>query len=133
MSDLNPREGALIYPEGTRFSIAKHAALRERFKDAPDLLAQLERWTMLLPPRLGGTLAMLGANPGLDVIFFAHTGFEGSSHFSTLINGSWIGAHIQMVFWRVRFEDIPRSNDAQRDFLFAQWDQMQTAIQGVRE
>lgn len=128
MVDLQPNEGALIYPEGTRYSQAKHAALRQRYQASAEMLTQLERWTDLLPPRLGGTMAMLGANPGLDVIFLAHTGFEGSSHFRNLINGSWLGANINLIFWRVRFEDIPTAKDELREFLFTQWDRMQASV-----
>lgn len=129
MTNLAPFEGALIYPEGTRYSAARHVALTTRYQSSPDMLEQLERWPYLLPPRLGGTLAMLSANPGRDLIFLAHTGFEGSTHFSNLINGSWIGAQIRLKFWRVPFHDIPASPDAQRDFLFSQWDQMNAAVE----
>lgn len=129
MADLEPFEGALIYPEGTRYSAARHAALETRYQGSPDMLEQLDRWPHLLPPRLGGTLAMLKANPGRDLIFLAHTGFEGSTHFSNLINGSWIGAQIRLKFWRVPFHDIPTSHEAQRDFLFGQWDLMDAAVE----
>jgi len=119
-----PDEGVLIYPEGTRYGVEKHQALRAQAENNPELLAQLDRWPLLLPPRLGGTLAMLAANPGKDVVFCAHVGFEGSSHFSNLINGSWISADVMIEFWRVPFSDIPADADGQRRFLFAQWDRM---------
>lgn len=133
LDDLGDREGALIYPEGTRFSEAKRSQLIERYASSEDMLVQLRRWTQLLPPRLGGTLALLSANPGLDLIFCAHTGFEGSSHFATLINGSWIGAHIRIAFWRVPNREVPRNPDAQPEFLFAQWDRMQAEVIRMRE
>lgn len=90
--------------------------------------SQLERWHAVLPPRLGGTLAMLGANPGRDLLFIAHAGFEGSSHFATLLNGSWIGARVRIHFWRVPFADIPLQRDALIEFLFDQWDRMQREV-----
>ncbi len=125
---LGPDEGALIYPEGTRSSEAKRAALRRRYADSPQMLAQLERWPGLLPPRLGGTLALLGANPGRDLLFCAHTGFEGSSHFRNLLNGAWMNQHIRIRFWRVPFERIPRDPAEHTDFLFAQWDRMANEV-----
>ncbi len=128
LADIGDREGALIYPEGTRFSESKRSQLLERYAGSQDMLGQLKRWTELLPPRLGGTLALLGANPGRDLIFCAHVGFEGSSHFSTLINGSWIGAHIRISFWRVPAKAVPTETDAQREFLFDQWDRMQQEV-----
>jgi 1-acyl-sn-glycerol-3-phosphate acyltransferase len=122
--EMDADEGVLLYPEGRRFTPARAAALRERWADQPEMLAQLDRWTHLLPPRLGGTLALLTHNPGRDVIFCAHSGFEGSSHFSNLINGSWRGARIRIHFWRVSFNDLPEEPEALRSFLFAQWDQV---------
>jgi 1-acyl-sn-glycerol-3-phosphate acyltransferase len=131
VGDLAADEGVLIYPEGTRFSPAKHAALRSRYADVPEILAQLDRWPLLLPPRLGGTLALLEANPGRDLLFCAHRGFEGSSHFGTLINGSWMRARIQITFWRVPFADIPQDGTARTMFLFKQWDRMNREVGGA--
>lgn len=128
---LSRDEGVLIYPEGTRFSTAKQQALRARYAEVPEIIAQLDRWPFLLPPRLGGTLALLKANPGRDLLFCAHRGFEGSSHFSNLINGSWIGAHIQISFWRIPFADIPDEDPARTIFLFSQWDRMNREVGGL--
>jgi 1-acyl-sn-glycerol-3-phosphate acyltransferase len=128
VANLAPDEGVLIYPEGTRFSRARHQALMSRYADAPAMLAQLARWPDLLPPRLGGTMALLAANPGRDLVFCAHTGFEGSSHFSTLVNGAWRGARVRIHFWRVPFADVPSDRDSQVAFIQAQWDRMQAWI-----
>jgi 1-acyl-sn-glycerol-3-phosphate acyltransferase len=127
-ADLEEDEGILIYAEGTRFSASKHAALLARYADSPPMLTQLRRWDELLPPRLGGTLALLQANPGRDLLFCAHTGFEGSSRFRDLLNGAWIGARIRIAFWRVPWAAIPKRRDEQVEFLFEQWDQMQQEV-----
>ncbi len=124
-SDLGPRDGVLIYVEGTRWSAAKHAALATRFSDDARFLAELERWPLLLPPRMGGLGALLDSNRSLDLLFCAHVGFEGSSHFSTLVNGSWLGARIEMTFWRVPAAAVPREPEALRAFMAEQWDRMQ--------
>jgi 1-acyl-sn-glycerol-3-phosphate acyltransferase len=121
---LEDGEGLLFYPEGTRHSRARRARLKRRWRDQPDLLAQLERWPQLLPPRLGGTLALLEANPGRDLLFCAHTGFEGSSSFGSLINGAWIGATIRIHFWRTPCSAVPAQPAARREFLFSEWDRM---------
>lgn len=129
-----PDEGFLIYPEGTRFSEARRervlGSLATRL--APAALQRMSRWTDLLPPRTGGTCALIDNAPELDLVFCAHTGFEGASHFSTLINGSWIGADIRIRFWRVARADIPRDTAAQREFLFTQWDHMQDTVVELR-
>lgn len=130
---LGSTEGVLIYPEGTRFSRAKHQALRAKANMNPELNAQLDRWPDLLPPRLGGTLAMLQANPGKDLLFLAHVGFEGSSHFKNLINGSWRKAQVHLAFWRVPFAEIPTELSALKTFLFSQWDQMQDTVRRLQK
>ena len=97
--DLTETEGILIYPEGTRFSAERRLRALERIADVVSR-AELDRmraWTHLLPPRLGGPLALLARNPGRDLVFCAHTGFEGASHFKSLINGAWVGAHIRVI------------------------------------
>jgi len=131
MHALDEDEGVLIYPEGTRFSAAKRAALQSRYADSADMQAQLQRWKVLLPPRLGGTLALLSNSNGKDLIFCAHTGFEGSSHFSNLVNGSWVGAHIRIHFWRVPNAEIPPDAQSQVQFLFRQWDRMQDTLNAL--
>ncbi|MEZ5559347.1 MAG: lysophospholipid acyltransferase family protein [Pseudomonadales bacterium] len=132
VAGLRRNEGALIYPEGTRYSDTKHSALRVRYANNADMIEQLQRWRVVLPPRLGGTLALLDANPGRDLVFCAHTGFEGSSHFSNLINGSWMGARIAIRFWRVPFAEIPEGAESRTRFLFEQWDRMQAEVLALR-
>ena len=129
---LGEQEGVLIYPEGTRFSAEKHRALRAKANMNPELNRQLDRWPDLLPPRLGGTLAMLQANPGKDLLFLAHVGFEGSSHFKNLINGSWQKAQVHLAFWRVPFAEVPTEIDALKRFLFEQWDRMQDQVRQLQ-
>jgi len=125
---LHKDEGLVIYPEGSRFSIKKKTALRKKHASNPDLMQQLDRWPNLLPPRLSGTMAVLKHNPGLDLVFCAHTGFEGSSHFGSLVNGSWIGATVQIKFWRIPFTEIPNEEMDRKNFFFQQWDAMEKQV-----
>jgi 1-acyl-sn-glycerol-3-phosphate acyltransferase len=123
-------EGFLIYPEGTRFSRERQqralASLASRV--APRELARMRTWTELLPPRPGGTCALITGAPDLDLVFCAHTGFEGASHFASLFNGSWIGAEIRVHFWRVPRAQVPVDAAGQRALLFEQWDRMQATV-----
>ncbi len=118
-----PTESVLVYPEGTRFTLDKQARLRD---SKPELVEQLERWPDLLPPRLGGVSAMLEANPGKDVVFLAHVGFEGSASPHDLVNGSWRKQSVRLHFWRVPFADIPADTKA---FIFEHWDKMQQQVE----
>ncbi len=128
--DAPPDEGFLIYPEGTRFSAQRRQRILERLapRSTAAELARMQAWTELLPPRPGGTAALIAAAPSLDLVFCAHSGFEGASHFSTLINGSWTGANVHIRFWRIARCDVPLDATDQRAFLFAQWDRMQQTV-----
>lgn len=127
---LADAEGVLIYPEGTRFSADRRLRILERLAAqlTPKELQRMQSWTHLLPPRLGGPLAMLDSNAGKDLVFCAHTGFEGSSHLKDLVSGNWTGTGIRVHFWRVAFADIPGTLAQRREFLFAQWDRMQETV-----
>lgn len=119
------KESVLIYPEGTRFSRAKQKALSLK----PELKAQIERWPDLLPPRLGGIGRMLNVNPGKDVVFLCHSGFEPSASLPDLANGGWLGQTIHLHFWRVPYAEI--GSDVQA-FIFDQWDEMQVRVRQLR-
>ena len=112
-------ESVLVYPEGTRYSPAKHASLRAR---RPELADQLDRWPDLLPPRIGGVDALLRGNPGKDVVCLAHVGLEGAGSIRDLIDGRWLGQTIKLHFWRIPNAEIPQDHTA---FLFSLWDEMQ--------
>lgn len=90
-----------------------------------------QRWTHILPPRYGGILAILQANPQLDLLFCAHIGFEGSADFYSLINGSWVNSTIKVHFWRVPFSDIPTDLEGQRNFVVQSWGQMQLEVSSL--
>ena len=121
-------ESVLIYPEGTRFTEQKHSALRAKH---PQLAPQLDRWPNLLPLRLGGVTGMLAANPGKDLVFLAHAGFEGSADIHDLLSGRWLNQKVRLHFWRVPYADIPK--EGVQEFLFQRWDQMQATVSRLLE
>ena len=128
-ADIGANEGIAMFPEGTRFSVEKRNRLLNSNK--PDLVKLAERWPDLLPPRLSGSLAMLSANPGLDMLFIAHTGFELAGRLESLLSGEWLGTEIRVHYWRVPIAAIP-GPDGQKEFLFAQWDRMQRTVLSLR-
>lgn len=118
---LDASSAVLIYPEGTRFTPAKRdaavAALRNR---GQTILADIAAaYHHVMPPRLGGALALLDAAPGVDVVFVEHSGFEGLTTFARFWNGALVGRTIHVRLRRVAAASIPRQD---RDrWLFEQW------------
>jgi 1-acyl-sn-glycerol-3-phosphate acyltransferase len=121
--DLGPRDGLLIYPEGTRFSAAKRARALERLERSGDaaMLRYARSLEAVLPPRPGGTLGMLEAAPDADVVFCAHTGFEGAASLAQIWNGALVGRTIRVQFRRIPRDAIPTGRDAARAWLLDEW------------
>jgi 1-acyl-sn-glycerol-3-phosphate acyltransferase len=133
---LGPRDGVLIYPEGTRFTPAKRARILARLREGGDawLAERAAGLRHVLPPRPGGALGLLEANSGADAVFCAHIGFEGAASFGHLLGGSLVGQVIRLRFWRVPFGEIPVEKDARREWLFDWWRRIDDwlAVEGRR-
>jgi len=125
VQELGAAEAVLIYPEGTRATAKKIARakeiIRERQPEVSPLAEQLEN---LLPPRLGGPLALLESGEGMDVLFFAHVGFDGFEYVSDIWAGGLIGRTIRMKMWRVPAAEIPAGEQARTEWLYENWHRM---------
>jgi len=120
---LGPRDGVLIYPEGTRFTPEKQARALARIRAAGNVerSARAGELAHVLPPRLGGPLALLEECPEADVVFCAHTGFEGARTMNDFLNGALVGAAIRVTFWRVPRATIPSEAEAREAWLYEHW------------
>lgn len=121
--DLHPDDMIVIYPEGTRFTPGKRARLERKAEELHDeaFAARVERYHHTLPPHHAGTLALLDRAPGLDVVFLAHTGFDGILHLQDLASGILIGRVIRMKAWRVSWEELPSGTEERAAWLDEQW------------
>jgi 1-acyl-sn-glycerol-3-phosphate acyltransferase len=121
--DLGPRDGVLLFPEGTRFTPRRRQQVIARLaKNAePKHLERGRALQHVLPPRLGGVLGLLDAAPGVDVVFCAHTGFEELRTLNDLWSGALVGRTIEVEFWRVAAASIPAERPARIDWIFDQW------------
>lgn len=118
---LEPDQGMLIYPEGTRFSEEKRdrylAPLAGRGGVVGEVASRLER---VLPPRPGGTLALLEAT-GADVVVLAHRGLEGFASIRDIWSGGLVGARVDLRLWRIPRSEIPAERRARIEWLFRVW------------
>jgi 1-acyl-sn-glycerol-3-phosphate acyltransferase len=123
--DIAPRQGVLIYPEGTRFSARKHAErLAQIQAHSPERFERVRGYRRVLPMRLGGPMALLSERPDADVLFVAHTGFEAVASFERMINGQLVGKVVKVKIWRVPAADIPQDEAARAAWLDAEWAKM---------
>ncbi len=120
--DLGPRDGVMIYPEGTRFTPAKQARARDIVaRSDPARAARLDGLRHVLPPRTGGPLALLDARPDVDVVFMAHVGLDGAATLNDVQRGALIGRTVHVAFWRVPAAEIPRDAAERLRWLDGQW------------
>ncbi|MCA9706150.1 MAG: 1-acyl-sn-glycerol-3-phosphate acyltransferase [Myxococcales bacterium] len=121
---LGPRDGALIYPEGTRYSRRKLERARAKLAERDPLLHELSAGLRrVLPPRPGGALALLehALPQGADVVFFAHAGLERLVRLHDVLSGAVLGAHVRLWLWRIPGSEVPTQREARLRWLYAQW------------
>jgi 1-acyl-sn-glycerol-3-phosphate acyltransferase len=120
--DLGENEGVLIYPEGTRFTEEKRARILSKLHTVdPALAERAEELVNVLPPRLGGPIALLDPLTPCAVVFMAHVGLDGLATVKHLLDGTIVGGRIRVRFWRVPGDQIPEGTEARVDWLFDQW------------
>ncbi len=131
---LGEREGVLIFPEGTRFSKAKLARSIAKLDAAasPELAQRARAMRNVLPPKLGGPIALLRRNRNADLVLLGHTGFEGIESLTDLFNGSLIGRVICLRFWRISRLEIPTDETALSRWLFDWWGVIDQWIEDVQ-
>lgn len=129
--DLGPRDGILIYPEGTRFSPAKRQRILERFRQAGDakMFEYARSLESVLPPRPGGTLGLLEAAPEADVVICAHTGFEGAASLAQIWKGALLQQVIRVQFRRIPRDQIPDGRDERLAWILQEWQRVGAWVQ----
>ena len=120
--NLAEGEGVLIYPEGTRYTPDKLAAAQEKIRERqPEVARYADRLRNVLPPRLGGPLALVDECSGTDVVLFGHHGFDGYEYISDIWRGGLVGTTISMRFWRFPAAEIPAGHDERVAWLYDVW------------
>lgn len=119
---LGPKEGVILYPEGTRFSPQKRE--RALAKLEPAMRARAQKLRHLMPPRLGGSLALLSGAPACDVLLLGHHGLAGFSSVRDIWAGTLVGTTVRLRFFRIPAAAIPADRDGQVAFLYDAWQQV---------
>jgi len=120
-ADLGPGDGVLIYPEGTRYSEEKRIRYSRRMASDAGIVGQVAAGLRrVLPPRPGGTLALLEATSA-DVVVLAHRGLEGLATVRDIWSGGMVGSRINVLVWRVRRDEIPNGRRERIEWLYRLW------------
>jgi 1-acyl-sn-glycerol-3-phosphate acyltransferase len=123
--DLGPGEGVLIYPEGTRHTPEKLAAAQEAIAARQPSVAPLAaRLRNVLPPRLGGPLALLEESRDADVVVCGHVGLDGFEYISDIWRGGLVGTTVRVRFWRHPAASVPAGEQERTEWLYARWQEL---------
>ena len=119
--DMGAGEGILVYPEGTRHTDAKLARAKEVIAERqPEIAPLANRLRHVLPPRLGGPLALLDAGD-LDVVFCGHVGLDGFEYIRDIWSGGLVGTTVKVRFWRFPAADVPAGERERVEWLYERW------------
>jgi len=131
-------ESVLIYPEGTRHTPEKLARAQQIIAEQSPAVAPLaNRLHNVLPPRLGGTLALLDNDVQADVVVCGHVGLDGFEYISDIWRGGLVGGAVNVKFWRYPASAVPSDPDARIEWLYEVWQRLddwvgeQLAARGV--
>ena len=128
------RDGVLIYPEGTRFTPAKLAKLRESGDIGdPALRERIGRLRHLLPPRLGGPLGLLEEAPHAAVVVCGHVGLDGLHDLRSLWSGRLVGTTVRVRFWRHERSELPADRAGQAEWLYDRWQELDDWVAAQRD
>lgn len=125
--DFGPgtREGILIYPEGTRFTTKRLARAKEVIAERqPENAERANRLRHVLPPRLGGPIAVLEETAPCDVVFCGHAGFDGLRTAGDIWRGKLVGRTIHVRFQRFPGADVPAERDGKVAWLYERWQEV---------
>jgi 1-acyl-sn-glycerol-3-phosphate acyltransferase len=119
--DMGPKDGALIYPEGTRVSHKRRLkALKAIARNRPERAERFKNLKYCLPPRHGGVIALLDEAPEVDVVLFLHVGLEGIRGIQDVLNGGVVGRQVVIQIIRVPRAQVG-SGDVAAEWLDTTW------------
>jgi 1-acyl-sn-glycerol-3-phosphate acyltransferase len=125
MEGVGPHDVVIIYPEGTRFTPRKRQEIIDRLREKGDTegAARAEAYRHVLPPRPGGAIGLM-EKQRTDVLFMAHIGLECIRTWRNMVDGSFVGTHLRVAFWRVSQASLPTGREALTAWLYERWSEV---------
>ncbi len=117
-----PDDVVTIYPEGRLFRPSVLARSLERLAErSPERAERLAGLRHVLPPRPGGTLALLDALPTADVLLVGHVGFEPVASISDMARTAPIDTEVRILVRRIPRSSVPTADADRVAWLDALW------------
>lgn len=131
---VGPGVVAVIFTEGTRANAEKRERALERIRERdPARAERLRVLRRLLPPRPGGSAALLEGAPGADVVLAWHTGFDGLDTFGGILAALAAPLPpVRYVVRRVPRREVP-AGEAFARWLDEQWLAMDAEVDAALE
>jgi 1-acyl-sn-glycerol-3-phosphate acyltransferase len=124
------RDGVLIFPEGTRFTQRKQAAIRAAAEaKGPEHVERIAGLRHLLPAQPGGPIALLAEAPHAAVVVCGHVGLDGFHDLREIWGGGLMGRRVRVRFWRHEREDLPTDREEQIGWLTERWQELDDWIE----
>jgi 1-acyl-sn-glycerol-3-phosphate acyltransferase len=128
-----PRDGVLIFPEGTRFTRRKLAAIKaaaaERGSDHLERVAGLRH---LLPAQPGGPIALLDEAPHAAVVVCGHVGLDDFHDLKEIWGGGLMDRRVRVRFWRHERDELPSSREELAAWLAERWQALDDWVEEQR-
>jgi 1-acyl-sn-glycerol-3-phosphate acyltransferase len=123
---LDENDAFVIFPEGGNFTPKRRERAINRLHHLGlHRMAERARSMMhVLAPRPGGVLAALAAAPEADVVWVAHTGVDDLASVADVWRALPMDRDIEMRWWQVPADEVPRDREAQVEWLFAWWERI---------
>ncbi|MCP3911293.1 MAG: hypothetical protein GY713_10090 [Actinomycetia bacterium] len=115
-------DAVAIFPEGGLATPGRRQRALDRMAEShPARAERLAGLRQLLPPRPGGTLALLEALPTADVLVLGHVGAELLATPSVLAHRAPVDSTLRIRSWRIPRSEIPVDPSAQIEWLDRTW------------
>ncbi len=117
-----PDSALVIFPEGTYSTPARQRSVRASLerRGLTELVALADDLDHLLPPKPAGTLALLEAQPDLDVVIMGHVGLEGVTD-AGLLRRLPLRRPVVVRWWVHPRSEVPDDPEDQVAWLNQQW------------
>jgi 1-acyl-sn-glycerol-3-phosphate acyltransferase len=128
--DLDNDDALLIFPEGGNFTPERwlRGVTRLRRLGLQAMARRAERMRNVLPPRPGGVIAALEANPRATVVLVGHTGVDHLRSVADVWRELPMDKSIRMQWWLENPGDIPDDVEGRVEWLYSWWARIDTWV-----